>query len=104
MSFHFSILIGLLHEENEKRKQYKIDDSRRTHNYDPFIRAFLTLLAQQGKLAYLVQQHLSVPRKPFNQVSGSALSVRTSLVNKKISMNKKKRGRSVKRVMAKSKL
>ena len=38
-----------------------IDHSRRTHDYDPFIRTFLTMLAEQGHLAPLVeQQNLSV--------------------------------------------
>lgn len=88
---------GLLHEENEKRKQYKIDDSRRTFNYDPFICAFLTLLAQQGKLADLVQQHLCVPRKPLNQVSSSAIAARNAPLSKKqITTNKKKCARTIK--------
>ncbi|KAF4522992.1 hypothetical protein B566_EDAN009584, partial [Ephemera danica] len=39
-----------LRDENEKR--------RKTHNYDEFICTFLSMLAQQGKLADLVQQHL----------------------------------------------
>ena len=38
-----------------------IDHSRQTHDYDPFIRTFLTMLAEQGHLAPLVeQQNLSV--------------------------------------------
>lgn len=95
-NFRF-VFSGLLHEENEKRKQYKIDDSRRTFNYDPFICAFLTLLAQQGKLADLVQQHLCVPRKPLNQVSGSTVAVRSAPISKKpIASNKKKCGRTIK--------
>lgn len=42
----------------------QIDDCRRTHNYDEFICTFLSMLAQQGKLADLVQQHLVQHRKP----------------------------------------
>lgn len=53
-----------LRDENDKRKKYKIDDCRRTHNYDEFICTFLSMLAQQGKLADLVQQHLVQHRKP----------------------------------------
>ncbi|CAG2062803.1 unnamed protein product [Timema podura] len=53
-----------IREENEKRKQYKIDDCRRTHNYDDFICTFLSMLAQQGMLADLVQQHLIHNKKP----------------------------------------
>ncbi|PSN41326.1 Ubiquitin carboxyl-terminal hydrolase calypso [Blattella germanica] len=42
---------------------FAIDDCRRTHNYDEFICTFLSMLAQQGKLADLVQQHL-LHKKP----------------------------------------
>ncbi|XP_063222588.1 ubiquitin carboxyl-terminal hydrolase calypso [Bacillus rossius redtenbacheri] len=57
-----------LRDENEKRKQYQIDDCRRTHNYDDFICTFLSMLAQQGKLADLVQQHLLHGKKPGTPV------------------------------------
>ncbi|PSN50046.1 hypothetical protein C0J52_04204 [Blattella germanica] len=53
-----------LRDENEKRRKYKIDDCRRTHNYDDFICTFLSMLAQQGKLADLVQQHFVQQGKP----------------------------------------
>ncbi|XP_049841979.1 ubiquitin carboxyl-terminal hydrolase calypso isoform X1 [Schistocerca gregaria] len=46
-----------LQEENDKRNKYKVDDCRRTHNYDEFICTFLSMLAQQGQLADLVLQH-----------------------------------------------
>lgn len=59
-----SLCEGNLRDENEKRKKYKVDDSRRTHNYDEFICTFLSMLAQQGKLADLVQQHLMDQKKP----------------------------------------
>lgn len=52
-----SVCQASLRDENEKRKKYKVDDSRRTHNYDEFICTFLSMLAEQGKLASLVQQH-----------------------------------------------
>ncbi|GIY69596.1 ubiquitin carboxyl-terminal hydrolase BAP1 [Caerostris extrusa] len=39
-----------LFDEIEKRKKYKIDDCRRTHNYDQFICTFLSMLAEQGNL------------------------------------------------------
>uniref|UniRef100_A0A1B6CEQ9 Ubiquitin carboxyl-terminal hydrolase n=1 Tax=Clastoptera arizonana TaxID=38151 RepID=A0A1B6CEQ9_9HEMI len=58
-----SLCEGNLRDENEKRKKYKIDDCRRTHNYDEFICTFLSMLAQQGKLADLVQQHLFYQKK-----------------------------------------
>lgn len=41
---------------------FQIDDCRRTHNYDEFICTFLSMLAQQGKLAELVQQHLTLKK------------------------------------------
>lgn len=63
-----SLCEGNLRDENEKRKKYKIDDCRRTHNYDEFICTFLSMLAQQGKLADLVQQHLFYQRKPGIQL------------------------------------
>lgn len=70
----------LLAEEMEKRKNYrvspfylikvshrclgcssflliKVDDGRRTHNYDEFICTFLSMLAEQGTLASLVEQN-----------------------------------------------
>ncbi|XP_069693505.1 ubiquitin carboxyl-terminal hydrolase calypso isoform X2 [Periplaneta americana] len=59
-----SVCEGNLRDENDKRKKYKIDDCRRTHNYDEFICTFLSMLAQQGKLADLVQQHLVQHKKP----------------------------------------
>ncbi|MBN3315440.1 BAP1 hydrolase, partial [Atractosteus spatula] len=39
-----------LKEEVEKRKKYKIDDQRRTHNYDEFICTFISMLAQEETL------------------------------------------------------
>lgn len=52
-----------LREEMEKRKKFKIDDQRRTHNYDEFICAFISMLAQEGMLASLVEQNISVRRR-----------------------------------------
>uniref|UniRef100_A0AAY4A4U6 ubiquitinyl hydrolase 1 n=1 Tax=Denticeps clupeoides TaxID=299321 RepID=A0AAY4A4U6_9TELE len=52
-----------LREEVEKRKKYKIDDQRRTHNYDEFICTFISMLAQEGMLANLVEQNISVRRR-----------------------------------------
>lgn len=52
------------------------------------------MLAQQGKLADLVQQHLSVPRKQLNPVNSLVLAPKNTLLNKKqITTTKKKRGR-----------
>ena len=44
-------------DENEKRYMYKVDDSRRTHNYDEFICTFLQMLAHEGALGELVRQN-----------------------------------------------
>ncbi|XP_054280190.1 ubiquitin carboxyl-terminal hydrolase BAP1-like [Macrosteles quadrilineatus] len=55
---------GHLKDENEKRERYKVDDSRRTHNYDVFICTFLSMLAEQGKLADLIEQNLNLQKKP----------------------------------------
>ncbi|OXU20488.1 hypothetical protein TSAR_003329 [Trichomalopsis sarcophagae] len=65
-----------LKDENDKRNKYKIDDCRRTHNYDEFICTFLSMLAQQGKLAELIQQHLQLKKQPT--VSVSRVHSRTS--------------------------
>ncbi|XP_025106985.1 ubiquitin carboxyl-terminal hydrolase BAP1-like isoform X1 [Pomacea canaliculata] len=55
-----------LKEEYEKRKKYKIDDCRRTHNYDSFVTTFLKMLAEQGHLAELVEHNLMGPCRPSN--------------------------------------
>uniref|UniRef100_A0A0X3PU75 ubiquitinyl hydrolase 1 n=2 Tax=Schistocephalus solidus TaxID=70667 RepID=A0A0X3PU75_SCHSO len=41
-------------EEERKRYSYRVDHARRVHNYDHFIRAFLTELANQNMLQRLV--------------------------------------------------
>ncbi|KAK0144878.1 Ubiquitin carboxyl-terminal hydrolase BAP1 [Merluccius polli] len=41
----------------------EIDDQRRTHNYDEFICTFISMLAQEGMLASLVEQNISVRRR-----------------------------------------
>lgn len=50
----------LLKEENDKRRKYKIDNSRRAHNYEPFIMTFLSMLAKQGNLADLIEKDLGI--------------------------------------------
>lgn len=58
-----------LSDENDKRNMFKIDDCRRTHNYDEFICTFLSLLAHDGALGELVSQHLICNRKtPGNRI------------------------------------
>lgn len=51
-----------LSDENDKRNMFKVDDCRRTHNYDEFIRTFLSMLAHEGALGELL-----LPRKVSNQ-------------------------------------
>ncbi|KAK3910644.1 Ubiquitin carboxyl-terminal hydrolase calypso [Frankliniella fusca] len=87
-----SVCQASLRDENEKRKKYKIDDSRRTHNYDEFICTFLSMLAEQGKLATLVQQHQLHSSKKV-----MPLRVMKKSEPKAQAMSKKKRGRGKKR-------
>ncbi|RXG70312.1 Ubiquitin carboxyl-terminal hydrolase calypso [Armadillidium vulgare] len=62
----------LLKDELEKRKRYKIDHCRRTHNFEQFIITFLAMLAEQGKLGDLVKEQLQPSRKrPAPQVANS---------------------------------
>lgn len=83
------IILGNLREENEKRSKYKIDDCRRTHNYDQFICTFITMLAQKGILADLVQQHLGTQKKNTNaQLSFSVQSQSTNQTQIKSKTNK----------------
>lgn len=62
-------LESILKEENEKRRKYKIDNSRRTHNYEPFIMTFLSLLAKQGNLADLIEKDLGLTTTDEPQVA-----------------------------------
>ncbi len=92
-----------LKEELEKRRKYRIDDSRRTHNYDQFITTFLAMLAEKGKLAPLVERDLGLTtgvsnydsqKKPNSPpVSPSALiaSLVASMNNVNKTKKKKKR-------------
>ncbi|XP_063363966.1 ubiquitin carboxyl-terminal hydrolase calypso [Cydia amplana] len=53
-----------LNDENDKRDMYKVDDCRRTHNYDEFICTFLSMLTERGSLAELVAAQLERGRAP----------------------------------------
>ncbi|XP_033252234.1 ubiquitin carboxyl-terminal hydrolase calypso-like [Drosophila miranda] len=66
-----------LADENDRRHMFKVDASRRTHNYDKFICTFLTMLAHQGVLGELVSQHLL----PSKKVSGQSAANRISKQN-----------------------
>ncbi|CAG9863046.1 unnamed protein product [Phyllotreta striolata] len=78
-----------LKDENDKQNKYRVDDSRRTHNYDEFICTFLSMLAEQGKLADLVEQNLVVPKRPNNSTP-----IPKPTKKKKDGAKKKKKGRS----------
>ncbi|XP_037091418.1 ubiquitin carboxyl-terminal hydrolase calypso-like [Pollicipes pollicipes] len=47
-----------LRDELDKRKKYQVEASRRTHDYDPFITTYLSMLAAEGLLGELVQQQM----------------------------------------------
>lgn len=52
-----------LKDEYDKRKKYKVDDARRTHNYDPFIRLFLAMLNEQGLLTNLIENNMIIRKR-----------------------------------------
>ncbi|XP_066957910.1 ubiquitin carboxyl-terminal hydrolase calypso isoform X2 [Macrobrachium rosenbergii] len=99
----------LLKDELDKRKRYKVDDSRRTHNYDQFIITFLAMLTEQGKLGDLVKQQLQPSRKrpaptPANSRGSSkapmkreAKSSPNAAANRKRGRKKKSKGKKRKR-------
>nr|XP_053632716.1 ubiquitin carboxyl-terminal hydrolase calypso-like isoform X3 [Cherax quadricarinatus] len=91
---------NLLKDELDKRKRYKIDDSRRTHNYDQFIITFLAMLAEQGKMGDLVKQQLQPSRKrpaPAPATPrGSKASLKKSDSKASPNSSSKKRGRKKK--------
>lgn len=45
-------------EEKDKRNKYRVDNARRTHNYDDFIATFLLMLTEQKKLPELLEKEL----------------------------------------------
>ncbi|XP_022649371.1 ubiquitin carboxyl-terminal hydrolase BAP1-like [Varroa jacobsoni] len=47
---------SLIADEKYRRDKYVVDDCRRTHNYDPFICTFVSMLADQGHLAMLLEE------------------------------------------------
>lgn len=47
---------GLIADEKYRRDKYVVDDCRRTHNYDAFICTFVSMLAEQGHLAMLLEE------------------------------------------------
>ncbi|CAI6354490.1 unnamed protein product [Macrosiphum euphorbiae] len=102
LELEININTGILKEENEQRNKYKIDDCRRTHNYNQFISTFLAMLAEQRILPDLIQQYLdtqkqntgtqlslSVQSQPTNQAQVKSKSnKRTSKSNKTLTKRK----------------
>lgn len=85
-----------LDEENDKRDMFKVDDHRRTHNYDQFICTFLQMLAERGELGELVSQHLITNRKPStnNSQTNRVAKQYTKKTSPKTT-GKRRRGRKV---------
>jgi len=61
----------------------QVDDCRRTHNYDQFICTFLSMLAEQGQLAGLVEQHMLMKRRQGSSV-GRLHKIRKTVRKKRI--------------------
>lgn len=60
LSTEIDKITSTLKEEVDKRRKYKIDNSRRTHNYEPFIMTFLSMLATKSNLADLIEKDLGL--------------------------------------------
>ncbi|KAL6260282.1 hypothetical protein P5V15_007814 [Pogonomyrmex californicus] len=92
LEHEISVCETSLKDENDKRNKYKIDDCRRTHNYDEFICTFLSMLAQQGKLAELVQQHLTL--KKHSSVSVNRVHRSSKKSDTRQNSSRRRRGRT----------
>lgn len=89
----------LLNDENDKRYMFKVDDSRRTHNYDEFICTFISMMAQHGILGGLVQQHLTLPKKSVSRSFAHHANKLNRMANKKAAnqksgVGKRRKGRN----------
>lgn len=82
-----------LRDEQEKMNKYKIDDCRRTHNYDQFLCTFLSMLAEQGHLAELVQQHSYIKKRVPGTVSKVTKVTKLATTNKQKKKTKPKKRR-----------
>lgn len=67
-----------LKEEHDKRRKYKLDNSRRTHNYEPFIMTFLSLLAKHGNLADLIEKDLGLVQDESESTSATTTTTTTN--------------------------
>ncbi|GFS21204.1 ubiquitin carboxyl-terminal hydrolase [Elysia marginata] len=89
-----------LKEENEKRKKYKIDACRRTHNYDQFIMTFLSMLAEQGLLGELMEENMAIKKPGGTGAAGGNNSSAGSKIAKKAQFSvgaKKKKSAKIKK-------
>ena len=67
-----SVCRAILKDENERRKRHAIDDCRRSHDYDQFIAAFLSMLAERGHLGDLLEHGIDVAKKKYQSANGNA--------------------------------
>lgn len=51
-------------EEEKKQLKYRLDDSRRVHDYDPFIISFLSMFFEQGLLDSVLEGELYQNSQP----------------------------------------
>ena len=62
---------SILKEANERRRRHAIDDCRRSHDYDQFITAFLSMLGERGHLGDLLEHGISVAKKKYQNTNGN---------------------------------
>ena len=62
---------SILKEANERRRRHAIDDCRRSHDYDQFITAFLSMLAERGHLGDLLEHGINVAKKKYQSTNGT---------------------------------
>merc|ERR1712020_734981 len=62
---------SILKDANDRRKRHAIDDCRRSHDYDQFITAFLSMLAERGHLGDLLEHGISVAEKKYQSTNGT---------------------------------
>ena len=92
-----------LKDELEKRRRYRVDDSRRIHNYDEFINTFILMLAEQKKLPGLLEKALfgaqvdSNPTKTDFVKDYSYYAFLTEIANSFEEISKKGKLRSINR-------
>ena len=82
-----------IRDEIEKRKKYRIDDSRRVHNYDEFLTSFLTMLLEQNMLTELVQQSLGKAEKTSKKET-EPKEVKTKSSDKEVKSKKSNPGKA----------